>query len=131
MENSMKKECKAVVYTRVASRMQTDQTNSCLDQQTQCEKYAEQQGIEITGYFGGFYDSTAEHKLDLQNMLNYLATKHPESPNVIVVNADRISRNSIEYRAFAEQLSKMGGSILLVSPSQIADFMNLINNIKK
>ena len=102
----MKKECKAVVYTRVATRQLTDGSNALVSQQRQCEEYAEQHGMEITGYFGGFYPSSGnESKQELEKTLTHLTQQHPESPNVMpfageqgfIVEADKFTQLSVIY----------------------------------
>ncbi len=58
MENSIKKERKAVVYTRVSTKQQADGSNPCALQKQQCEKYAAECSMDITGYFGEFCPSS-------------------------------------------------------------------------
>ncbi|MBK6985036.1 MAG: recombinase family protein [Bacteroidetes bacterium] len=47
----------AVVYTRVSSKEQMENNKSLEWQRTACDKFAQDKGYVVRGYFGGTYES--------------------------------------------------------------------------
>jgi predicted site-specific integrase-resolvase len=51
-----------VIYTRVSTKEQADNNMSLETQKNACESYAQKNGYQIMGYFGGTYESAKTEK---------------------------------------------------------------------
>jgi DNA invertase Pin-like site-specific DNA recombinase len=96
-----------VIYTRVSSHEQ--QNNSSLSTQKKlCEEYAQRNGIEIKGYFGGIFESAkTDGRKEFQRMLSYIK-KDKEVSFIIVINFDRFSRTGPAAANLSASLRKQG-----------------------
>ncbi len=108
----------AVIYTRVSSADQEDNT-SLESQKRYCEMYAQKKGLNIVGYFGGTYESA---KTDDRKEFNRMLTFVKRSKNinyVIVYSYERFSRSGIAGASIADELLKNYGVITLATTQEL------------
>ena len=108
----------AVIYTRVSSADQEDNT-SLASQKKHCELYAERRGLNVVGYFGGTYESA---KTDDRKEFNRMLTFVKRSKNinyVIVYSYERFSRSGINGASIADDLLKQYGVITLATTQEL------------
>ena len=81
------------IWTRVSTKHQEDNGGSLDDQKCRCEKFAENNGYTIKGYFGGKHESAKTPGKLVKEMIS--AIRKDKSVKYIIVNqADRFSRNA-------------------------------------
>ena len=103
--NAFKEGNNAVIYTRVSSADQEDNT-SLASQKKHCEMYANRRGLNVVGYFGGTYESA---KTDDRKEFNRMLTFVKRSKNinyVIVYSYEHFSRSGINGASIADDLLK-------------------------
>lgn len=105
---------KAVIYTRVASQVQND-NSKILDQKKQCLLKAEQLQLEVKKYFGGTCKSGFETKTDIEEMIRYV--KAHQISNIIIYTYDRLTRKN-SY-ATIEKIKSLGIEIITVIQPKI------------
>lgn len=108
----------AVIYTRVSSADQEDNT-SLASQKKHCELYADRRGLNVVGYFGGTYESA---KTDDRKEFNRMLTFVKRSKNinyVIVYSYERFSRSGINGASIADDLLKQYGVITLATTQEL------------
>lgn len=105
-----------VIYTRVSTKEQADNNMSLETQRKYCELFAQKQGYNILGYYGGTYESA---KTDERNQFNKMLTTVKRASQkisyIIVYSVDRFSRSGANAIYIAEQLKKQGISIISVT----------------
>jgi len=97
----------AVTYTRVSSKVQTD--NASLDTQKQhCEEYTKKKGIEVIAYFGGTHESAkTDERKEFKQMLAFVK-RNKKVSNIIVYSYSRFSRTGIGGAKITEELNRRG-----------------------
>ena len=102
-----------VIYYRVSTEEQAQFGISLTQQQQECARFAERQGIEIMQLFhdDGASAKTAERK-GLQEMLQYCIKHAKELDCVVVYKIDRLSRNTLDYSTILVSLSKLNIKLL-------------------
>ena len=81
------------IWTRVSTKHQDENGGSLDDQKCKCEKYANNNGYTIKGYFGGKHESAKTPGKLIKEMI--AAIKKDKSVKYIIVNqADRFSRDA-------------------------------------
>ena len=81
------------IWTRVSTKHQEENGGSLDDQKCKCEKYANNNGYTIKGYFGGKHESAKTPGKLIKEMI--AAIKKDKSVKYIIVNqADRFSRDA-------------------------------------
>ncbi|GET24354.1 serine type site-specific recombinase [Prolixibacter sp. NT017] len=116
--DSFKEGNNAVIYTRVSSADQEDNT-SLASQKKHCEMYANRRGLNVVGYFGGTYESA---KTDDRKEFNRMLTFVKRSKNinyVIVYSYERFSRSGINGASIADDLLKQYGVITLATTQEL------------
>mgnify|MGYP002349980696 FL=1 len=108
----------AVVYTRVSSAEQEDNT-SLASQKKHCEIYADRRGLNVVGYFGGTYESAkTDDRKEFNRMLTFV--KRTKNINyVIVYSYERFSRSGINGASIAEDLLKKYGVMTLAATQEL------------
>jgi site-specific DNA recombinase len=108
----------AVIYTRVSSADQEDNT-SLSSQKKYCDNFAEKRGLNIVGYFGGTYESAkTDDRKEFNRMLTFL--KRTKNINyVIVYSYERFSRSGINGASIANDLLKKHGVITLAVTQEL------------
>ncbi len=105
-----------VIYTRVSTKEQADNNMSLETQRKYCELFAQKNGYNIMGYYGGTYESA---KTDERNQFNKMLTTVKKSSQkisyIIVYSVDRFSRSGANAIYIAEQLKQQGISIISVT----------------
>lgn len=118
VSNKFKEGNNAVIYTRVSSAEQEDNT-SLASQKKHCELYANRKGLNVVGYFGGTYESA---KTDDRKEFNRMLTFVKRSKNVnyvIVYSYERFSRSGIAGASIADDLLKIYGVITLATTQEL------------
>ena len=109
----------AVVYTRVSTKEQADKNASLHTQKKYCDKYAEENGLNILEYFGGTYESAKnDERKQFQKMLTYVK-RNKSIGYILVYSYDRFSRSGPSGAFISYELKKAG--IKLVSATQSVD----------
>ncbi|WP_430412343.1 recombinase family protein [Kordia sp.] len=108
---------KAVIYTRVSDIKQRDNT-SLESQLKYCSEYANKNGMEISGYFGGTNESAkTDDRKEFQRMLSFVKSK--KVANIIVYSTDRFSRAGESAIHTLAKIRRIG--INLIAVTQPAD----------
>ncbi|MBE6203484.1 MAG: recombinase family protein [Rikenellaceae bacterium] len=101
----MNKNC--YIWTRVSTKHQEENGASLDDQKCRCEKYAQEHGYTIKGYFGGKHESAKTPGKLIKDMIS--AIKRDKSVKYIIVNqADRFSRNAGQAINIINDLNAQG-----------------------
>lgn len=102
----------AVIYTRVSSSKQEDNT-SLETQFKHCTAFANSNGFNVVEYFGGKHESAkTDDRKEFNKMLAFV--KRNKSINYIIVNHyDRFSRSGVSGMQIAEELQKKNKVITL------------------
>ncbi len=108
----------AVIYTRVSSAEQEDNT-SLASQKKHCEMYANRRGLNVVSYFGGTYESAkTDDRKEFNRMLTFV--KRTKNINyVIVYSYERFSRSGINGASIAEDLLKKYGVMTLAATQEL------------
>ena len=127
-----------IAYTRVSTQEQA-QNNGSLETQIKIAKdFSDRNGISITEFFGGKYDSAkTDGRKEFQRMISY-AIKNKNITYIIVSNYDRFSRTGSAAAKLSEDLRTKHG-IIVKSVMQDFDtstatgrlqenFMHMLNN---
>ena len=108
----------AVIYTRVSSADQEDNT-SLASQKKHCENYAQRRALNVVAYFGGTYESA---KTDDRKEFNRMLTFVKRSKNinyVIVYSYERFSRSGINGASIADDLLKKYGVVTMAVTQEL------------
>ena len=108
----------AVIYTRVSSADQEDNT-SLASQKKHCENYAQRRALNVVAYFGGTYESA---KTDDRKEFNRMLTFVKRSKNinyVIVYSYERFSRSGINGASIADDLLKSYGVMTMAVTQEL------------
>jgi DNA invertase Pin-like site-specific DNA recombinase len=102
-----------VVYTRVSSKEQMD-TNKSLDWQKKiCEEYALKNKINISGYFGGNYESAkTDERIEFSRILKFVKSNKQKITLILVYSLDRFSRTGDSAIYISGELKKNGVNII-------------------
>ena len=102
------------IWTRVSTKHQEDNGGSLDDQKCRCEKFAENNGYTIKGYFGGKHESAKTPGKLVKEMIS--AIRKDKSVKYIIVNqADRFSRNAGQAINIINDLKAEGITIVEAS----------------
>lgn len=109
-----------VIYTRVSTKEQADNNLSLETQKKACELYAQKNNLNISGYFGGTYESAkTDERKEFNHMLTFVKKSKEKIALIIVYSVDRFSRSGGNAIYIAEQLKKQG--IIVCSVTQPID----------
>ena len=123
----------AYIYTYEVSAKESSKENfhshNAISTQIRlCEQYAQENEIDIAGYFGGPTE-TAE-RLQLKAMLRQLASKEAEL--ILVVGFDRLGRGVCTLQKAIQTILDAGAEIIAVRPfpdySKLLDIMEKTNH---
>ncbi len=112
----------AVVYTRVSSKEQMENNKSLEWQKLACDKFAQEKGYIIQGYFGGTYESAkSDERKEFNRMLKFVKAQKGANKIsfIIVYSLDRFSRTGDSAIFISSELKKIGVNIL--STTQFMD----------
>jgi site-specific DNA recombinase len=105
-----------VIYTRVSTKEQADNNMSLETQKKACELYAKKSGYQITGCFGGTYESAkTDERKHFNAMLAFVKKSKERISHIIVYSVDRFSRSGANAIYIAEKLKKEGVSVFAIS----------------
>src|ERR1017187_8298339 len=112
----------SVIYTRVSTKEQADNTMSLETQRKICEQYANKNGYIILESFGGTYESAKnDERKEFSKMLAFVKKSKEKISYIIVYSVDRFSRSGANAIYLKEQLRHQGVHILAVTqPSDTA-----------
>ncbi|MFB9864323.1 recombinase family protein [Rufibacter immobilis] len=106
----------AVIYTRVSTKEQAETNQSLETQLARCRGYAERHGYEVAGEFGGTYESAKnDERKHFQLMLDFVGKSCHKVGFIIVYSHDRFSRSGPNAIYIADQLSRLGVSVVAVT----------------
>ena len=107
----MNKNC--FIWTRVSTKYQEDNGGSLDNQKATCKDYAEQNGFNIIGEFGGKHESAKTPGKLIKEMLS--AVKRDQSiTHILVSEVDRFSRNASQALSIIDDLKKQNVSIIAI-----------------
>jgi site-specific DNA recombinase len=115
LKNKLEMLLSAVVYTRVSSKEQMDNNKSLEWQRTACDKFAQDKGYVVRGYFGGTYESAkSDERKEFNRMLKFVKAQKGENKisYIIVYSLDRFSRTGDSAIFISSELKKIGVNIL-------------------
>ena len=105
-----------VIYTRVSTKEQADNNMSLDTQKNACESYAQKNGYQIMGYFGGTYESAkTDERKQFNNMLSFVKKSGNKISTIIVYSVDRFSRSGANAIYITEQLRREGITVFAVT----------------
>jgi len=108
----------AVIYTRVSSAEQEDNT-SLGSQKKYCDNFAGKKGLNIVGYFGGTYESAkTDDRKEFGKLLNFVKRSKNIS-YIIVYSYERFSRSGMNGAQIADDLLKKYGVITLAVTQEL------------
>ena len=117
MESKVKK---AVIYTRVATKLQTQDTNVLEIQEKQCESFARLRGFVVMSSFSDKGVSNANGDASgFEKLLDYVSKE--DIDYVLVYTKDRICRAPLVYKEIEKQLRVYGVEILPIVDLEIVD----------
>jgi len=115
---------KAVMYTRVSSKEQADKNLSLETQRKTIQEYADRNGIEIAGQFGGTYESAkTDGRKEFKRMLEFIKRNKASISHVLVYTLDRFSRTGGAAIKLATELREQYG-IIVFAVTQPTDTSN-------
>src|SRR5207248_1976366 len=95
---------------------QADNNMSLNTQKKACEKYAQKNGFQIMGYFGGTYESAkTDERKHFNSMLTYVKKAKEKVSTIIVYSVDRFSRSGANAIYITEQLKQEGIAVYAVT----------------
>ena len=105
-----------VIYTRVSSKEQAD-TNQSLDWQKKfCDEYAVKHKLNVSGYFGGTYESAkSDERKEFNRMLKFVRNLKQPIRYILVYSLDRFSRTGDSAIYISSELKKIGINIMAVT----------------
>ena len=106
---------RAVIYTRVSSKEQTEGF-SLQTQERLCREYAAQEGYDVDRVFveWGVSAKTADRP-ELQKMLSYIASNHKRLGVVIVYAVSRLARQTYDHLSLRSYFTRYGLRLLSVT----------------
>lgn len=108
----------AVIYTRVSSADQEDNT-SLASQKKYCDSFAEKKGLNVVGYFGGTFESAkTDDRKEFGKLLNFVKRSKNIS-YIIVYSYERFSRSGMNGAQIADDLLKKYGVITLAVTQEL------------
>lgn len=117
-ENKVKGQ-NAVIYTRVSSASQEDNT-SLESQKAECERYALRKGYNVIEYFGGTYESAkTDDRKEFNKMIQFVK-RSKNIAYIIVYSYERFSRSGISGAKIVQDLMMEHG-IMTLAASQDLD----------
>lgn len=109
----------AVIYTRVSSASQEDNT-SLETQKAECERYALRKGYNVVAYFGGTYESAkTDDRKEFNKMIQFVK-RSKNIAYIIVYSYERFSRSGISGAKIVQDLM-MDQGIMTLAASQDLD----------
>ena len=109
-----------VIYTRVSTKEQADNNMSLETQKKACVQFAQKQGFQIMGHFGGTYESAkTDERKQFNSMLTFVRKAKEKVAAIIVYSVDRFSRSGGNAIYITEQLKKQG--IIVYAVTQPTD----------
>ena len=109
-----------VIYTRVSTKEQADNNMSLETQKKACVQFAQKQGYQIMGHFGGTYESAkTDERKQFNSMLTFVRKAKEKIAAIIVYSVDRFSRSGANAIYITEQLKRQG--IIVYSVTQPTD----------
>ncbi|MCC9138721.1 recombinase family protein [Pontibacter silvestris] len=106
----------AVIYTRVSTKEQAETNQSLETQLDSCRVYAERNGYEVVGEFGGTYESAkSDERKEFKRMLDFVKKSRHNIGHIIVYSHDRFSRSGPSAAFIADELRQLGISLLAVT----------------
>ncbi len=108
---------KAIIYTRVSSERQVEEGHSLDSQDRICRQYAQDKGLELirNPFVEKGESAKTTDRTQLKLMLKYIGEHKNEIDALIVYKVDRLSRDTSDYLAIKQALSRAGITILSVS----------------
>ncbi|WP_394337496.1 recombinase family protein [Filimonas lacunae] len=89
-------------------------------QRKMCQQYANKNGLQIMGYFGGTYESAkTDERREFNKMLAFVKKSKERIGYIIVYSVDRFSRSGTNAMYITDQLKKQG--IVLFAVTQPTD----------
>lgn len=89
-----------VIYTRVSGKEQ-EEGYSLDTQKRECEEFAEKNGLNILGYFGGTYESAKnDERKEFNKMLQSIKRSKQKVSYIIVYMLDRFSRSGCKRHLY-------------------------------
>ena len=114
MDKSLETRKNAIIYTRVSSKNQEDNT-SLETQKKYCESFAISKGLNVVDYFGGTHESAkTDDRKEFNKMLTYVK-KNKSIGYIIVYSYDRFSRTGANAAYITESLKKTGVNVMAVT----------------
>ncbi len=111
-----------LIYARVSTEEQAKEGQSIESQLRICQKYAQDNGIEIVSTFVDEGKSaTNMNRPALQDLLVKVQAKEPKIDAVLVQDTDRLARNTIDHLQIKAILRKNGTQVISVSQPIIDD----------
>ncbi|MFM2225337.1 MAG: hypothetical protein RJA07_1539 [Bacteroidota bacterium] len=105
-----------VIYTRVSTKEQADKNMSLTTQKKFCDAFAQKNQYNVSGYFGGTYESAkTDERKEFNNMLAFVKKSKEKISTIIVYSVDRFSRSGANAIYITEQLKKQGVSLMAVT----------------
>jgi site-specific DNA recombinase len=105
-----------VIYTRVSSKEQADTNQSLEWQKKFCDEYAIKHKLNISGYFGGTYESAkSDERKEFNRMLKFVKNCKQPIRYILVYSLDRFSRTGDSAIYISSELKKTGVNIMAVS----------------
>lgn len=110
----------AVIYTRVSSKEQAENNQSLETQKKYCLQYALKNDLNVTGFFGGTYESAkTDERNEFNRMIRFVKNQKGGASIILVYSLDRFSRTGDNAIFISSELKKQG--IRIVSVTQPID----------
>lgn len=109
---------KAIIYCRVASTFQIQESDALAEREQLCREYAEHHCYNVVEFFTDQDVSTSIDNQGLQAMLDFLNTSQ-EQVIVIIASIDQLAWDVVGYTKIHDAIQVTGGT--LESPSHIFD----------
>ena len=118
------KDKRAVVYTRVSTKEQSDKNLSLDWQKKAIDEFAIRNGFTISDYFGGTFESAkTDGRKEFQRMLDLIRKKKGQVTHILVYLLDRFSRTGGGAIKLAKDLREKYG-VTIIAVTQPIDTSN-------
>ncbi len=118
------KDKRAVVYTRVSTKEQSDKNLSLDWQKKTIDEFSQRNGFTISDYFGGTFESAkTDGRKEFQRMLDLIRKKKGQITHILVYLLDRFSRTGGGAIKLAKDLREKYG-VTIIAVTQPIDTSN-------
>jgi site-specific DNA recombinase len=106
-----------IIYCRVSTKEQVENGNGLINQQRDCEEFAQRKNLNVVAppFIEQGESAKTTHRTELQKMLKYVIDNKDKIDTLLIHKIDRLSRDVADYQAIKGVLSKYNVEICSVT----------------